>query len=330
MIGLLWTIVALQMLSNHAMAGERVVWIDTDPACTLESTQDVDDCWAILAALRSNELNVIGLSTVFGNSSIKDTTQSARLLLHTIATHEPCLALPPVSPGSGRPIRDQDELPPAVENLAAALTTHRLTILALGPLTNVALLLRHYPTLIPRIESIVAVAGQRPRQVFRVGKTPLLHLHDLNVRKDPNAVDFVLRSGIRLHLIPFEAASGVMITGKDLDALERRRVLDAWLTSRSRPWLSMWETLFGAGGFVPFDALAVTYLLAPEEFTCQEIPARLVRRHGLFAARDTLEVSSSFEDESLVRYCYEVSDLIRDSPLKLLTGEGVSLRVMNR
>lgn len=181
-----------------------------------------------------------------------------------------------------------------------------------------ALLLRHYPELIPRIEAIVAVGGQRPGQVFRVGKTPLLHLHDLNIRKDPDAFDFVLRSGIPLHLIPFEAASGVVITDRDLDALERRGALDAWLASHSRTWLSMWETLLGAGGFAPFDALAVIYLLAPEEFACQEIPARLVRRHGLFVVRDTLEVSPSFDDRTPVRYCSDVSRTVREAPLTVV------------
>ena len=314
-----WTAFTLHLLSYPTLAGERTIWIDTDPACIMESTHDVDDCWAIVAALRSKALNVVGLSTVFGNTSIEQATESARLLLHSIAMHEPVLDLPRVSPGAGRPIRNQIERPPAVDELAKALDTQPLTILALGPLTNIAMLLRTHPELIPHIEAIVAVGGQRPGHVFRVGKTPLLHLHDLNVRKDLDAFDIVLRSGIPLHLIPFEAAREVVVTGTDLSVLQQRGGLDPWLASRSLPWLTMWENVFGANGFSPFDALAVAYLLDPDQFTCQTEPAKIIRRHGLFVVRDTLEVSSSFHNENTVSYCSTVPISIREAPLSVLT-----------
>lgn len=323
-----WIVLTLHLLSYPTLAGGRTVWVDTDPACTMESTHDVDDCWAIIAALRSNALNVVGLSTVFGNTSIKQATESAQFLLHSMAMREPVLDLPRVSPGAGRPIRSQIERPPAVDELAKALTTQPLTILALGPLTNIAMLLRTHPELIPHIDAIVAVGGQRPGHVFRVGKTRLLHLHDLNLRKDPDAFDIVLRSSIPFHLIPFEAAYEVVVTRTDISVLQQRGGLDAWLASRSLPWLTMWEDVFGADGFSPFDAVAVAYLLDPSQFTCHAIPATIVRRHGLFVVRDTLEVSSSFKDGNTVSYCSAVPSVIRESPLRVLTpprsflGEG--------
>ena len=43
------------------------VWIDTDPACGISDSDDVDDCWALLMALKSPELSIRGFSTVFGN-----------------------------------------------------------------------------------------------------------------------------------------------------------------------------------------------------------------------------------------------------------------------
>ncbi|NGZ94779.1 MAG: hypothetical protein CV089_01370 [Nitrospira sp. WS110] len=219
-------------------------------------------------------------------------------------------------------MRKQRDVPSAVRELAAALGDHQLTILALGPLTNIAILLRDYQELASRIDGIVAVAGQRPGQVFYVGDASFLHLHDLNVRKDPDAFDGVLRSGIPFHLIPFEAAQQVVVTEMDLRILESHGVLDAWIASRSVPWLKFWENLFGARGFHPFDTLAVTHLLYPDQFTCRTIPAGIIRRHGLFVVRDTLEVSSLMESQELVRYCSDVSMAIRGSPLTLLAPEG--------
>lgn len=314
-----WMALILNTLSSLAFAVEKPIWIDTDPACTMESTHDVDDCWAIVAALRSKALNVVGLSTVFGNTSIERAMESTQLLFHSMAIHEPGLDLPQVSPGAIRPIRSQIERPPAVNELATALATQRLTILALGPLTNIAILFHHYPELISRIQTIVAVGGQRPGQVFRIGKTPLLHLHDLNVRKDPDAFDIVLRSGIPLLLIPFEAAHKVAITRTDLSVLQQHGGLDAWLATRSLPWLTMWENVFGVDGFSPFDALAVAYLLDPDQFTCRTEPAKIIRRHGLFVVRDTLEVSSPFTNGNTVSYCSAVPISIREAPLSVLT-----------
>ena len=312
------TAIVILILCDQVAASERVVWIDTDPACTIGSTHDVDDCWAIIAALRADNLRVVGLSTVFGNTDVKKATATAQALLDMVTIHEPGHPVPPVTQGASQPIRRQREIPAAVNELARSLKAHRLTILALGPLTNIAMLLREHPYLASRIEGIVAVAGQQPDQVFRVGDTPIMHLHDINVRKDPEAFEIVLRSGIPMYLIPFEVAQHVVVTRTDLHTLERRGGLDAWLASRSGPWLEFWETVLGATGFFPFDALAVMYLVTPKEFSCQDIPARVIRRHGLLFVRDTLEVSYSFEGAVMVHYCSDVSRSIRGSPITVL------------
>lgn len=320
---LIWLFVITVVLCSPAMAGERPIWIDADPACGLDQTDDVDDCWAIIAAIRSSNVRIVGLSTVFGNTDVGRTTATAHTLLRMIQQHEPDHDLPPVTTGSSRPMRKQKDIPPAVQNLAAALTVHRLTILALGPLTNLAILLRDYPELASHIDHIIAVAGQRPGQVFSVGRTPFLHLHDLNVRKDPDAFDTVLRAGTPLHLIPFEAAQQVVVTERDLHTLTSHGALDTWIADRSAPWLRFWEETFGARGFHPFDALAVAYLLHPDHFACQSMSAQIIRRHGLFVVRDTLEVTSSMESQSVVRYCSEVAMVIRESPLTMLAQDGI-------
>ncbi len=312
------TAIVVLVLYGPVAASERALWIDTDPACAIGSTHDVDDCWAIIAALRADNLQVIGLSTVFGNTDLGKATATAQALLDMVAIHEPGHPLPPVTQGASQPIRHQREIPAAVNELAKSLTTQRLTVLALGPLTNTALLLREHPDLIAHIEAIVAVAGQQPDQVFRVGNTPIVHLHDFNVRKDPEAFEIVLRSGIPIFLIPFEVAQHVVVTRTDIRTLEQRGGLDAWLASRSRPWLEFWETGLGATGFFPFDALAVAYLVTPKDFSCHDIPARVIRRHGLLFVRDTLEVSYSFEGTATVRYCSDIARSIRESPIMVL------------
>lgn len=192
------------------------------------------------------------------------------------------------------------------------------TVLALGPLTNIALLLSAHPELAHRITAIVAVAGQRPGQSFRVGNHPILHFHDMNVRKDPDAVESVLRSGIPLTLIPFEIGRQVSVSQDGLRTLRDRTPMETWPANDAERWRTFSEEILGASGFYPFDLLAVGFLRAPEQFTCMAIPAKLVRRHGLFVVQDTLEVSTAFSGSPIVQYCTEMSDALRRAHHTLL------------
>jgi inosine-uridine nucleoside N-ribohydrolase len=234
-VNIVWAGIVVLVVCGPVVAGELSVWIDTDPACAIGSTHDVDDCWAIIAALRAGHLHVVGLGTVFGNTDVTKATATAQTLLNMAAIYESGRPAPAVTQGASQPIRRQREIPAAVNDLARLLKAQRLTILTLGPLTNMAILVREHPDLISHIEAIVAVGGQQPDQVFRVGHTPIMHLHDLNIRKDPEAFEIVLRSEIPMYLIPFEVAQHVIVTQADLHTLEQRGGLDAWLASRSGP-----------------------------------------------------------------------------------------------
>ncbi len=301
------------VLSTPVFAAKRDVWIDADPACGLARSDDVDDCWALVAAMRAPGLNVVAISTVFGNVSHEKASGVASDLLAEIARSEKELKIPPLFSGSQSPVNDDVDLPEAVHQLASALRQRSMTLLALGPLTNVALLLKTYPELAHRIEAIIAIAGQRPGQVFKVGKTPVLHFHDLNFRKDPDAFDIILRSGVAIHLVPFEAGRQVSVMPSDLDRLEAQGGLDLWIAKRSIGWLRFWQDTLGASGFSPFDTLGVAYLLAPQHFSCSPLPAKLIRRRGIFANRDSLEVSNFASGSVLVNYCWGVSQALSGS-----------------
>ena len=124
---------------------QKAVWIDTDPACGTGARADVDDCFALLYALRSPALRVVGISTVFGNTDLQTATETLHALL------EQPLALPlgtatrlAVHAGASRArTAASPHGTPASEALATALRAERLTLIALGPLTNVATLIAH-------------------------------------------------------------------------------------------------------------------------------------------------------------------------------------------
>jgi len=234
----------------------RDVWIDTDTAIGVADA-DVDDGFALVQAFRSPELTIRGVSAVFGNAPLADTFP---LAVEVTARFGPRgLGVTRGAASAGELGEDND----AVAALAAALARQPLTILAIGPLTNVGSLLVRHPELAPRIEAIVCVAGRRRQQVFRSVPSQPEPFPDLNFECDPDAMRVIVDGTVPLVLAPWEVSSGVWIDGADLDRLARADETGAWLAERARPWLAMWQREFGAAGFNPFDSLAVAWLTHP-------------------------------------------------------------------
>lgn len=281
--------------------GRKPVWIDTDAACGQAETADVDDCWALFLALGSPELAIHGISTVFGNVDEATAFAVTRSILDRWAESGGG-NLPPVYRGAQDPSGEIRS--PAIAALAAALERDRLTILALGPLTNVAALMALHPQLIHNIHRIIAVAGTRPtqRRLFP-GTSELLHFHDLNFIEDPAAFETILKSGVSLSLLPFEAAQKVTITPDNLLDLSLGDGVAPWLATVSQDWMRFWQDRLGIDGFHPFDTLAVGYLIDPRDFDCAPIPARVKRTRSLFFPRDTLEISLDLEPSTVVTFC---------------------------
>ena len=121
-------------------AGARI-WVDTDAACGVNDRIDPDDCFALLALAHARNLRIAGISTVFGNAELDETDAITRELVAQLSQEG--FALPAVHRGSAAAIDRSDALSPslAVSALRAALEKESLTIVALGPLTNIALAL---------------------------------------------------------------------------------------------------------------------------------------------------------------------------------------------
>lgn len=284
------------------------VWIDADLACGSGTTSDVDDCWALALALRSPELDVVGISTVGGNAIEGDADAPAR----RAALAQSILALAgrnvAVFPGGERGGYDARRNTPATEALASALAGRRLTLLALGPVTNIATVLARRPDLARNVDRIVMVAGKRPGRLFHPGRHWWFHFGDFNVASDVAATRAVLAAGVPLTLVPFELAIQVAVTDTDLDRLRAGSRLARWLVEMSGPWLSFWQSgLMEKRGFSPFDALAVGYAARPASFECRDLRARMGFSVFLapFGLGRDLEVIDGGRGVP-VRYCHAV------------------------
>lgn len=195
-------------------------------------------------------------------------------------------------------------------------------VIAQGPLTNIATLIKNRPDLKNRIVRIVFVGGKHPGQLFHPGDQWWFHFGDLNVSQDPRAAEAVLYSGIPLTLIPFELATNLVMTPSDLELLRLGDDDAKWLSEISQHWSSFWEERLGRKGFYPFDALAVSYVATPEHFECRNIHARIgfsVFLAPFVMGRD-LEVGENLSGPSVI-YCFDLDREFKGVLLTRLMGE---------
>lgn len=266
------TIVGCIALISEASAQSSVaVWVDTDPAIG-EPERDVDDGLALVQAFNSPELDLRGVSVVFGNAPLDRGLPIARRLVGEFGP--PDLQVFAGAADAASLGTDTE----ASRAMAAALGNRPMTILALGPATNVATVVKRHPELAARIVRVVAVAGRRPGQRFTTGTTNTKGHRDFNFELDPAAFRVLLESGVPLVLTPFEISSKVWIESSDLDRLARGGAAGKALEPPARQWLDLWRRLFVVTGFNPFDTLAVGYVTSPERFQCETLPIAIETR----------------------------------------------------
>jgi purine nucleosidase len=261
----------------------RRLWVDADAACGAGPRTDPDDCLAITLLVRS-AAPLVGVSTVFGNAPRETVDEVTRGLLAELAAEG--ATSPPLHEGADRalPTGRVVQAPSAARDaLIAALEAGPLTVLALGPLTNVAAALDTRPDLASRVTRLVAVMGRRPGHLFHpaegagggsfLGHGPVFR--DFNVAQDPQAVGRVLAHGLSVTLVPYDASRGLELTGRDAVRLAASGPAGRWLEPRLRDWLVYWQEDIGRGGFAPFDLLAAAYVLAPESIGCASVTVSL-------------------------------------------------------
>jgi purine nucleosidase len=267
----------------------RRLWIDTDAACGVGGRTDPDDCFAVALLAQFEGFEIAGISTVFGNASRDAVDATMRSLLSELWAESGKSI--PMYTGASAPLAETAvSRPTAYEALRTALEQGPLTIVALGPLTNVAAVLGEHPSLGSRISRLVAVMGRRPGHIFHpaegaeagslLGHGPVFR--DLNLALDPHAAAQVLATGIPISLVPYDAARGIELSAEDLGRLEASGGARAWVARRSRAWLDYWREDIGRPGFSPFDLLAAAYVAQPDLLRCTPVHAWVGKDETLF------------------------------------------------
>ncbi|MBT2160363.1 nucleoside hydrolase [Zobellia barbeyronii] len=290
---------------------KKKVWIDTDLSVGMTRHKrdgycDVDDGFAVLQLMKAQNVEICGISAVFGNTVIENSYPLSQEMSKEFAMGEI-----PVFRGAGEAINlKEGNSNEAVEGLAEALRKQSMIIMAIGPATNIGLLLLKYPELSNKIQEVVLVAGRRTAQdYFKIGNKGN-HAQDLNFDLDNDAFRLMFEHGVPVTLCPFEISNKVWVKAADLDALAKGDKGNQWLAEASRAWLQQWVDQ-GADGFNPFDVLASHYIISPEDIIFEDLNARLEIHQDDTVKENDKQVFKSYllcdkGAGSPVKYCYDV------------------------
>ena len=262
-------------LGRNEMPPRRKIIIDTDPG--------QDDAVAILLALASPELEVLGITAVAGNVPLALTEKNARKIcelagrpetrvfagairpmVRTLVTAEDVHGKTglngPDLPEPTMPLQAQYGVDFIVETLMRE-DSATVTLCALGPLTNLALAMVREPRIVPRIKEIVLMGGG----FFEGGNvTPTA---EFNIYVDPHAADIVLNSGVPIVMLPLDCTHKALTTAKRTKAF---RDLGTRVGTAVAEMLEFFERFdeqkYGTDGGPLHDPCVIAYLLDPGLF----------------------------------------------------------------
>ena len=283
------------LLWSSFSQGQTKVWFDTDLMIGMPDVsgpREVDDAFTLIMALKQPQIEIVGIS------SITYVDYSYDVIQQLLKWHHQGAPIP-VYKGSPK----ADDL--GIENdgtraLYKALKKEKLTILALGPMTNIATLIQNHPDIIPQIEKISICAARTPGLPFNPGHGKL-NVFDYNYEFDYKSMDVVLASSIPLVFAGYEPSSYTFIGNIDLASLDQSLEADKWLFDVVQPWMEKNEKFFGIRGFIPFDCSTLGVITHPNDFTYyKDIPIQVNYRKN-----DALQVQPNVTYKNFLEVSYD-------------------------
>ena len=309
-------------MADTAPPGPVPLVIDTDPG--------IDDALAVLLALASPEVQLRLVTTVHGNVGLAQTTDNALRVLHLAGRSDVPVAVGAatslVHPQPRRAGHVHGEaglggvvLPPspaavdprpAVVALAELLLTAEqpVTVAAIGPLTNIALLVRTFPEAADRIGRLVVMGGSATRGGNVTAAA------EFNVWADPEAAHVVLTAGLPTVMVGLDVTLPTVLTAEGIARFAAAGPVGARAAEVLRQYVDNARTQYGIEGVVVHDALALTEAIVPG--TLRTVPRdvavdtgqgagrgqTLVDRRSASADRTAVQVAEEVDSEAAVEF----------------------------
>jgi inosine-uridine nucleoside N-ribohydrolase len=298
----------------------RKIIIDTDPG--------IDDSMAIFYALSSPELEVIGLTTVFGNATTPKTTKNALRLLEI--AKRPDI---PVAAGADRPMtmkfhggadfvhgadgQGNTDLPaptsqPVDEHAVQFLIDEimsapkEITLVPIGPLTNIAMAYLMEPKIAENLKEVVLMGGNA---IVGGNASPTA---EANVLDDPEAADIVFGMNVPITMVGLDVTEKAYMSPEVLDRIGTFKNARAQHLSKILPFYRAFhQSRYGDTGIHVHDSTAITYLLKPELFKTVQHPIRVettgISRGKTWAAFGRSNKEMAWEGRPKINICVDLN-----------------------
>ncbi len=258
---------------------KQKIIIDCDPG--------IDDALALVYAVASGAFDILAVHTVAGNVNVDYTTSNARGVLGFLKVLDI-----PICKGSNVPLVVKPTFADDIHGVngmggfefdsasAASLssktalesyveilenTQEKVTIVAVGPLTNLAVLLRAYPHLASKIEQIAIMGGGiKGGNISATG--------EFNFYVDPHAAHVVINSGLPIVLAGLDVTEEARLFEDDLKEIEAvSPELGSWMLEINSVSIDVYEGLGYGRSCTPNDVVPLMYLINPEVFEVADL-----------------------------------------------------------
>lgn len=267
--------------------------IDTDPG--------IDDAMAILFAFKASAVDVIGLTSIFGNVGVDRATSNALVLTELAGQSVP------VARGAAAPLRmdprqhadyvhgqdgfgnigwpepmGQPDRRSAAQFIVDSVRENpgEVTLVALGPLTNLALALELAPDIAGQVKEVVLMGGA----VHETGNVS--PVAEANIINDPHAADAVFGAGWPVTMLGLDVTHQVLLKAAVLDRIRTANPNQGdFLSQAAQHYFDFYRQSLGIDGCYFHDAATIAYVLEPSLFGC---------RHGVIrVATDGLAIGQT-------------------------------------
>jgi len=260
-----------------------------------------DDAMAILLALASPELELVGVTTVAGNQTLDKTTRNALVTLEVGGRTDI-----PVGAGADAPLSrelrtaahvhgetglDGPELPePSTQPVAAhaadflaELIEPGVVLVPTAPLTNLALLFERHPEVHERIERIVWMGGA-------IGEGNVTPAAEFNAFVDPEAAAIVFASGIPITMIGLDVTHKALFTRAHAEGLRGAGRAGRFVAELSDFFQRFHERSYGFEGSPIHDAMAVAQVIDPTLVTTRHVNVAIEARSEFCDGRTVVDL----------------------------------------
>jgi purine nucleosidase len=293
--------------------------LDTDPG--------IDDAMAILLAVASPELALTSVTVTGGNCPMPQGVRNALAVLELVQAPVPVMpgvAVPLIRPpftapethgdlGLGKAHLPEPRTVPADEHAvdhivrSVMAASEPVTLVAVAPLTNLALALRREPRIVERVRQVIVMGGALD---VPGNTTPLA---EFNVYVDPHAAHIVLHSGLPLTLLPWDITSRVLLTLAHVHTLlETASPITRFIAEATSFYIEFHKQHFGYAGCSLNDPCAVALVFRPELAEYEDVfvdvelegsksvGKTIVDRHGVWRQAPNVRLVRSFDQQEFL------------------------------